>query len=235
MVRSILTAWLFIVLSTCGCEGGVVGEDCEVPGVMNDDVAQHYDAEECDGGTCMYYQDEAGIYGSFCTDSCVADGDCPHGMQCATIDTDPTPSGERMESLCIPAEPVEPFGDDDDYVPSGSPPELSNLELSHELSGTSCVVLVDFDWHDEDGDLNGADAYMTFIEVDDQTNEIDFEGNVEHKDMVDIHLTFTLPIDGATLQFSTRYHVYVTMEDVAGNESNQLSYSGYTTPDASCE
>jgi len=235
MHRTIFAFGLCVAVAACGCKSTVVGEDCEVPGVMNDDVAQHYDAEECDGGTCLYYQDDAGIYGSFCTASCVADGDCPHGMVCATIDTDPTPSGERLESLCIPEEPVEPFGDDDDYTPSGSPPELANLELFHELSGADCIVRVEFDWHDEDADLNGADAYITFIEVDDLTNEIEFEGNVEHKDAVDIHLMFTIPVDGTTIQFSTRYHVYVTMEDVAGNESNQLSYSGYTTPDASCQ
>ncbi len=230
-MRWIVATTLTTTVLLCGC-ADVLGNSCTVPGVMNDEVATLQDADECDGGTCMYYEG----FGSFCTDSCAGDGDCPNGMECAVADMDPTPAGVSETSTCIPDEPIDP-GDDDDSTPIGVPPEISELRLwgATDVDSGACIIHHEFVWHDDDGDLNGAIAYIEFVLVDDPEVIVYFSTTVEQVDTTDTTLHFLITHDGSNLGFATRYNVLVDIEDRAGNMSNQLAEGGYETPDANCD
>lgn len=217
-----------LLFAPLGCKS-LLGEPCTLDGVMNDEVSVQPEAEECDGLDCMYLED----YGTFCTDNCIDTSDCPNGFECAQVDLLPS-AAEDLRSVCIPDTPIDPGDDDDDTTPVGEPPEISDLVINHALD-PPCNIKVRCHWHDEDGDLNGADAYIEFVDpaVPDKPHE--FFTNIEQLDAVDADLIFLIEHDGDPLAYNFSYNVYLTLVDRAGNESNQLAQGGYTTPSASCE
>jgi len=217
-----------LLLVACGDK---IGESCTVGGVANDEVAHLPQADECDGATCLYLEG----FGSFCTEDCGADEDCPNGFECIPVDLRPG-HVEQLETLCVPEEPI---GDDDDSTapPVGSPPEISELNIWHandpELS--ACVIWHEFVWHDDDGDLNGAQAWIEFRDPAGVDDDIRFKSNIELVDTTDTTLRFQLTHDGSSLAYSTTYNVYVWIKDRANNKSNELAEGGYTTPSATCD
>ncbi len=218
----------FVMLAGCGDK---IGESCTVGGVANDEVAYQAQSDECDGATCLFLDG----FGSFCTDDCAVDDDCPHGFECIPVDVIPT-AVEQLETLCVPEEPV---GDDDDSTapPVGSPPEISELRIwdGPDPDSGQCLIRHEFVWHDDDGDLNGAQAWIEFRDPGGVDADIRFKSNIELLDTVDTTLTFQLVHDGSSLAYSTTYNVYVWIKDRANNKSNELAEGGYQTPSATCE
>lgn len=235
MTRILLvSAFVLAVLS--GCESTVVGDPCEVSGNTNDDIVAQTGVEACEGGTCLFYRNEEGSFGSFCTDSCMTASDCPHGMVCETLNLDPTGNTEDLKDMCIPEEPVEPAGDDDDMT-WGTPPTISELRVwfGPDMDDPRCFIHHELTWDDEEGDLSGAMEYMDFVEADDPDVVVPFATTVEAEDTSHTVLTFKSLMEGTGLKPATRYHVYVEMKDRGENMSNQLTQTGFVTPDASCE
>lgn len=225
--------WLSLLASTGvlflgGCKS-LLGEPCTLDGVMNDEVSVEPRADQCDGYDCMYLEG----YGTFCTDSCIDDGDCPNGYECAEVDLQPS-GVEELRSVCIPDAPIDPGDDDDDTTPSGEAPVISELAITHN-DDPPCNIKVLCHWHDEDGDLNGADAYIEFVDpaLPDKPNS--FFTNIEQPDAVDADLIFLIGHDGDPLAYEFSYNVYLRLVDRAGNESNQLAQGAYVTPSSSCE
>ena len=199
--------------------------------MANDSVAYQPQADECDGATCLYMDG----YGTFCTDGCASSDDCPHGYECIPVDVIPT-AVEQLEDLCVPEEPV---GDDDDdsTPPVGSPPEISELHVwtAADPDSGACILWHEFHWHDEDGDLNGAQAWMEFRDPAGQDPDIRFRADIEQLDIEDTDLKFQGPIEDSELAWSTTYNVYVWIKDCANNKSNELAEGGFTIPDANCQ
>jgi len=214
--------------SLVGCKS-LLGEPCTIDGVMNDEVAVLPQADECEGVDCMYLEG----YGTFCTDHCTGDGDCPHGFECAEVDLLPT-SAEQIESVCIPDTPIDDGDDDDSTPPVGEPPVISELVINHAMD-PPCNIKIHCHWHDEDGDLNGADAYITFVDPKLPDEPHEFFTNIEQVDAVDADLIFLIGHDGDPLQYDFSYNVYLTLRDRGGNDSNQLAQGNYVTPSSSCD
>ena len=235
MVRGILI-YAFVLLSACGCETTVVGNSCEIAGGTNDDVVAQTGSEECEGGTCLFYRNDEGSFGSFCTDSCMSASDCPHGMVCETLNLDTTGNTEDLKDMCIPDEPAEPAGDDDDFT-YGTAPEISEFRMwfGPDLELEGCFIHHELTWDDAEGDLSGAMEYLDFVEADDPEVVVPYATTIEREDTTHVVLTFRDPIEGSALKLSTRYHVYVEMKDRGNNMSNQLTQTGFVTPDANCE
>jgi len=235
MIRNILIV-AFAIVTACGCESSVVGDSCEVSGNTNEDIVAQTGDEACEGGTCLFYRNEEGSFGSFCTDSCMSSGDCPNGMVCETLNLDPTGNTEELKDMCIPDEPVEPAGDDDDFT-YGTAPEISEFRVwfGPDMDDPTCYIHHELTWDDAEGDLSGAMEYLDFVEADDPDVVVPYATTIEHQDTEHVVLTFKDPMEGSPLKPSTRYHVYVEMKDRGENMSNQLTQTGFVTPDASCE
>lgn len=228
MPRFMCMTAILVLLGLAGC-ANVIGNSCELPGAMNEEVAYLTGVDECDDSMCLYYEN----YGTFCTDDCVTTDDCPNGFVCETIDMLPT-ALEEWRSLCIPEEPI---GDDDDdsYEPWGEAPVISELSVWSAPDEVNCLIWHRFHWTDVDGDLNGAIGKIEFIDPADPDNPHKFNSNIEQLDTVETDLQFYFIIDGENLAYDTSYAVYVEIEDRAGNDSNQLAEGGFTTPSAACE